>query len=86
MLAEDKEFFVQVLDPKNNVLGLNEQIQFEEKVLNYSLISKFNYESKNLDICEFIEARGDENFEKGRYVINIFNEKELVSTSEFTLE
>lgn len=50
--AGDKEFFVQVLDPKNNVLGLNEQIQFNENVLNYSLISKFNYESDNLDICE----------------------------------
>ena len=86
VLAGDKEFFVQVLDPNDNVLGLNEQIQFEEKVLNYSLISKFNYESKNLDICEFIEPRGDASFDKGRYVINIFSEMDLVSTSEFTLE
>ncbi|MCK5400912.1 MAG: chromosome partitioning protein ParA [Flavobacteriaceae bacterium] len=82
----DQEFFVQVLDPKDNVLGLNEQIQFEEKVLNYSLISKFNYESKDLDICEFIEPIGDASFTKGRYVINIFSEKNLVSTSGFTLE
>ena len=86
VLAGDKEFFVQVLDPKDNVLGLNEQVQFEEKILNYSLISKFNYESKNLDICEFIEPRGDASFGKGRYVINFFNEKDLVSTSEFTLD
>jgi len=85
VLPGDKEFFVQILDPKNNVLGLNEEIQFEEKVLNYSLISKFNYESKNLDVCEFIEARGNESFEKGRYVINVFDDKNLVSTSEFTL-
>lgn len=82
----DKEFFVQVLDPKDNVLGLNEQIQFEDKILNYSLISKFNYENDNLDICEFIEARGAEKFEKGRYIVNVFNEKDLVSSSEFTLE
>ena len=86
VLAGDKEFFVQVLDPNNNVLGLNEQINFEEKVLNYSLISKFNYESKNLDICEFIEPSGDSSFSKGRYVINVFDEKNLVSTSEFTLD
>jgi hypothetical protein len=86
VLSGDKEFFVQVLDPNNNVLGLNQEIQFEEKVLNYSLISKFNYESKNLDICEFIDARGDGKFAKGRYVINIFDENNLVSTSEFTLQ
>jgi hypothetical protein len=86
VLVGDKEFFVQVLDPKNNVLGLNNQIQFEDKVLNYSLISKFNYESKNLDICEFIDAKGDETFEKGRYVINVFNNKDLIARSEFTLQ
>ena len=82
--AGDKELFVQVLDPLNNVLGSNEQIQFDETVLNYSMISKFNYENKNLDICEFVEPFDD--FEKGRYVINVFNERELISTSEFNLK
>lgn len=82
--AGDKELYVQVLDPKNNVLGANEQIQFDETVLNYSLISKFNYENKNLDICEFVAPNDD--FESGRYVVNVFNQNELVSTSEFTLK
>ncbi|OUS00862.1 chromosome partitioning protein ParA [Flavobacteriales bacterium 33_180_T64] len=81
--AGDKELYVQVLDPKNNVLGANEQIQFEETILNYSLVSKFNYENRNLDICEFV-APNDE-FEKGRYIVNVFNNKELISSSEFTL-
>lgn len=81
----DKEFFVQVLDPNDNVLGLNDQIQFGENVLNYSLISKFNYESDNLDICDFVEARGD-GFEKGRYIVNVFDQNNLVSTSQFTLK
>ncbi|WP_460219055.1 chromosome partitioning protein ParA [Psychroserpens sp. MEBiC05023] len=82
--AGDKELYVQVLDPKNNVLGANEQIQFEDTVLNYSLISKFNYENRNLNICEFV-APADE-FEKGRYIVNVFNNKSLISTSEFTLK
>lgn len=81
----DKEFFVQVLDPKDNVLGLNEQIQFDDEVLNYSLISKFNYESDNLDICEFVEAKGKD-FEKGRYIINVFDQNNLVSSSQFELK
>lgn len=82
----DKEFFVQVLDPQSNVLGLNEQIQFDNVVLNYSLISKFNYEARNLDICEFIEARGADKFGAGRYVVNVFDQKSLVSSSEFVLK
>ena len=82
----DKEFFIQVIDPKENVLGVNEQIQFEDQVLNYSLISKFNYENNNLDICEFVATRGEEKFEKGKYRVNVYDKSELVSTSEFTLK
>lgn len=83
--AGDKELFVQVIDPFNNVLGVNEQIQFEDQMLNYSLISMFNYENKNLDICEFVTSANGE-FEKGTYKVNVFNESELVAASEFTLQ
>ncbi|SHH55188.1 chromosome partitioning protein ParA [Winogradskyella jejuensis] len=84
--AGDKELYVQVIDPQNNVLGANNQVEFEDKVLNYSLISRFNYENRNLNICEFVAPNGDEDFEKGRYVVNVFDEKDLISTSEFTLK
>ena len=80
----DKDFFIQILDPKNNILGSNKQIEFEEKILNYSLSSKFNYKGENMDICEFVEPRGDK-FEKGRYVVNIFDGAALVSSSQFIL-
>lgn len=86
VLPGDKEFFVQVIDPKSNVLGSNQQIQFEEKVLNYSLVSKFNYENSNLDVCEFITGSENDPFEKGTYMINIFNEGNLVSSSQFSLK
>ena len=83
----EQELYIQVIDPSNNILGLNDQITFDdEKFLNYSLISKFNYENENLNICEFISSKNDSKFEKGRYVVNIFNEKDLVSTSEFILK
>ncbi|APY12454.1 chromosome partitioning protein ParA [Seonamhaeicola sp. S2-3] len=84
--AGDHELYIQVIDPKNNTLGLNEQVQFEDKTLNYSVISKFNYENANLNVCEFVAAKGEDKFEKGRYIVNVFNEKDLVSTSEFTLK
>ena len=81
----EKDIFVQILDPKNNILGENKQINFEEKILNYSLSSKFNYTGKNLDICEFVKPRGKK-FEKGRYIVNIFDEAILVSSSQFMLK
>ncbi len=83
--AGDKELFVQVLDPLNNVLGANEQITFEEgQVLNYSLISKFNYENRSLDICEYVTP--NDKFQKGRYTVNVFNQNQLISTTEFTMK
>jgi regulator of replication initiation timing len=84
--AGDKELYVQVIDPKNNVLGSNNQVQFEDQVLNYSLISHFNYENRNLNICEYVSQPEDSKFEKGRYQINVFNDKEMISSSEFTLK
>ena len=82
--AGDKELYVQVIDPKNNVLGANEQIQLGHEVLNYSLVSKFNYENKSIDICEFVSPNGE--FSEGNYTVNVFNEKELVSTTKFNLQ
>jgi regulator of replication initiation timing len=82
----DQELYVQVIDPNSNTLGLNDQVQFGEKTLNYSIISKFNYENSNLNICEFVVSKGEDNFAKGRYVVNVFNQKDLVSSSEFTLK
>ena len=84
--AGDQELYVQVIDPKNNVIGVNEQIQFDDKTLNYSVVSKFNYEQRNLNVCEFVGSNRKNGFEKGRYVVNVFNKKDLVSTSEFTLK
>jgi hypothetical protein len=84
--AGDQELYVQVIDPKNNVIGVNEQIQFGEETLNYSVVSKFNYEQRNLNVCEFVASKDKNGFEKGRYVVNVFNKKDLVSTSEFTLK
>ncbi|MFV0540754.1 MAG: chromosome partitioning protein ParA [Aestuariibaculum sp.] len=85
--AGDHELYIQVTDPNNNILGLNEQVQFDDVTLNYSTISKFNYENANLNICEFVSAKnGGDDFEKGRYIVNIYNEKDLVAVSEFTLK
>lgn len=84
VVAGDKELYVQVLDPKNNVLGANEQIQLGGNTLNYSLVSKFNYENKSIDICEFVTPNGE--FAEGNYTVNVYNEKELVSTTKFNLQ
>jgi preprotein translocase subunit SecG/regulator of replication initiation timing len=83
--AGDKEMMVQVIDPKNNTMGENKSLQFDnDVVLNYSVASKFYFDNKNLDVCEFITA--PEDVAKGRYVVNVFDGARLISTTSFTLQ
>lgn len=82
--AGDKELYIEVIDPNNNTLGLNKQINFEGRALKYSIICKYNYENSSIDICEFV-TKGEDKFAKGRYVVKVFNHRELVSNTEFTL-
>ena len=83
----DKAFFVQVLDPSGNVLGANEAVIFEDQTVYYSLISVFNYEAENLDVCEYLEKVNEkDDFAKGTYKVNVFDRNRLVSATTLTLE
>lgn len=82
--AGDRELMVQVIDPNNITLGENQTLQFEnDVVVNYSIASKFYFDNKSLDVCEFITAPEDP--AKGRYVVNVFDGARLMSTTSFTL-
>ncbi len=80
-----KNYFVQIIDSKNNVLGEKKTETFGSQSLTYSFITAVNYANKSVDICEFLEGNGND-FEKGAYFVNIFDKGELVSKTSFTLK
>jgi hypothetical protein len=86
ILVEDgeKTLYVQVISPTKLTLGENGEFVYEDEVVNYSLISTFNYESKNLNVCEYLES--EEDFEEGIYKIKIYNKSKLLATSELKLK
>ncbi|PQJ20582.1 hypothetical protein [Nonlabens tegetincola] len=85
-LAQDgvTEFYLQVINPENNVIGSKAQQQFDGQSLTYSKLIKFNYQNKELDICELINA-GEDEITSGRYRINLYNGPVRISSSEITL-
>ena len=83
--AGDRMLYVQVIDPKKNILGANKSIEFESGKLTYSAISKFYYENQALDICENIAPKGEE-FEPGVYSVNVFDGETLIAQTSFTLK
>ncbi|WP_416440792.1 hypothetical protein ACH3O9_12165 [Leeuwenhoekiella sp. A16] len=82
----DKELYVQVLDPQNNILGENKTVAIDSVTnVTYSALSKFYYENTALDICENIAAKGD-GFEKGVYKINVFDGGQVIAQTTLVLD
>ncbi|NMH29090.1 GAS domain-containing protein [Flavobacterium silvaticum] len=79
----EKTYYVQVIDPKNNVLGDKQTVNFGDQTLTYSFTTTTNYENKAVDVCELLAGK---DFEKGAYFVNIFDKNELVSKTSFTLK
>ncbi len=83
--AGDRTFYVQVLNPKNNVLGDKAILNFENGVLNYSKSVNVFYENEELDVCAMVDAKEDDLIE-GRYVINVFDGGNQIATTTMILK
>ncbi len=81
----DRLLFVQVINPRNNLLGDKAVIEFEEGTLNYSATTKVFYEQDELDVCVLVDAM-EEDLIEGRYVINVFDGSNQVATATMELK
>ena len=79
----DKQYYVQVIDSKSNVLGEKKTVDFGEKSLTYSFISTVTYQNDTVSVTENLPGSS---FEKGTYFVNIFDKGELVGKTSFTLK
>ena len=77
-----RDYYIQIIDSKNNVLGEKKTETFGDMSLTYSFITTVPYENKSVDTCELIAGS---DFEKGTYFVNIFDKGTLVSKTSFDL-
>ena len=82
---EDKLLYIQVINPKNNLLGEREVLNFENGTLNYSISTKVFYEKEELDVCVLVNSK-EEDLLKGLYNINVFDGSTLIATSKMILK
>jgi peptidoglycan hydrolase CwlO-like protein len=76
---QDKELYIQVIGPDNNIVADKGAVKFDDLLLIYSSKIRVNYTSKNLDVMANIVI--PEILQKGKYHINVFeNERRLGST------
>ena len=81
----DKVLFIQVINPKNNLLGDGDSIEFGDKLLSYSASTKVFYENDELDVCILVNAAEDDLIE-GRYVINVFEGGTQIASTTMELK
>jgi uncharacterized protein (DUF3084 family) len=79
----DKDYYIQVIDSKNNVLGDAKSITFGEKELTYSFVSSVKYENKTVQVSQDLAGK---DFVKGMYAVNVFDKDQLVSSTNFSLK
>ena len=83
----DKELFIQIVSPDKKVIG--GQFFFEEgdRKLNFSKVSKFRFQNKAMNICDFVEPLENElPLSSGNYSVNVFNGVDLIHSSSISLK
>ncbi|RZS99399.1 hypothetical protein [Aquimarina brevivitae] len=81
----DKDLFVQVVNPKNNLIGDKISVNFEDAVLTYSGRNKVFYENDALDVCILVDTAEGELVE-GNYVVNLFSGPKMIANTQFELK
>ncbi len=81
----NRTLYVQVINPKNNVMGDNVVKQFDEKNLNYSASTNVFYENEELNVCILVNA-SDNDLISGNYIVNLFDGENQIATTTMELK
>ncbi|MGB1313227.1 MAG: hypothetical protein ACPG54_06230, partial [Bizionia paragorgiae] len=82
----DKNIYIQVLDPQNNIVSNKAEVNFKEKSLIYSQKEVVNYRNNNLDVSTFIDIDEDKDLVKGTYFVSVFHDVELIGSTSIELK
>ena len=83
--AGEKELYVQVYNPDNELVGDQIAVQHEGGVMVYSAATKVFYENEELDVCVLANTI-EEKVKEGAYKVLVYNGAELIGATNFTLE
>jgi hypothetical protein len=82
----EKEIYIQIVNPQNNVVSDKGAISFGDNSLIYSSKKIIEYNNQVIDICVDIEADADEKpLTKGTYFINVFNKDRKLGSTQVNL-
>lgn len=80
----NRTLYLQVVNPKNNIVGGKEFIEFEDENLFYSASTDVFYENEELDVCIMVDVEDPELIE-GEYTLTVFDGGNQVAKTTMTL-
>ena len=82
--AGEKQLYVQVYNPNNNLVGDQIAVQHDGGVMVYSASTKVFYENEELDVCILANTL-EENLVEGSYKVLVYNGPNLIGATTFSL-
>lgn len=80
---EQKQLYIQIIDPDNNVLSDKGFVNFGSESLIFSKIAKVNYQNLAIDTC--IDVKSNKAFKAGYYYINVFEDNRRLGSTKIQL-
>ncbi|MBO6605596.1 hypothetical protein [Psychroserpens sp.] len=86
-IAGEKELYIQIVNPKNNVVADKGSINFGNSSLIYSSKKVIEYTNEVVDVCVDVNADIEEQpLDPGTYYISIFHEDRKLGSTEVILK
>lgn len=82
--AGEKNLYVQVYNPENELVGDKIAVEHDGGVMVYSAQSTVYYENDELDVCILANA-AEEKLLEGNYKVYVYNDATLIGTASFSL-
>ncbi len=79
----DKQYYIQILNTKNNVLGYQKTESFGDNVLTYSFLETIKNSRKTVRVSEDLPSK---DFRKGTYYVGVFDQDVLVFKTSFKIK
>ena len=80
---QEKELYIQIIGPDNNIVADKGAVTFAESSLIYSSKIKVNYKSRTLEVCANIKTENP--LKEGRYYISVFEKDRRLGGTEIIL-
>lgn len=81
--AKENQIYIQVINPKNNLIGGRHRIEFGRKVLNYSKAMEVDLSKKQNCVNLYCQVSS---LKSGTYTVNIFYNISLLDSKTFEVE